>query len=130
MDGRRVQFLSDSGRVRRVRIESDRYGGCVFEMGPGPPGWRIGNHYRQVAEAKWKPRKGHHRDQGRDGDGAESQRTGKILHPAGGGGFAATPADRLHRPLSGDTDDPGTPLEETLEAFAQLIKQGKVRAIG
>ena len=28
------------------------------------------------------------------------------------------------------TDDPDTPLEETLEAFAQLIKQGKARAIG
>jgi len=28
------------------------------------------------------------------------------------------------------TDDPGTPLEETLGAFAQLVKQGKVRAIG
>lgn len=28
------------------------------------------------------------------------------------------------------TDDPGTPLEETLGAFAQLIAQGKVRAIG
>jgi aryl-alcohol dehydrogenase-like predicted oxidoreductase len=27
-------------------------------------------------------------------------------------------------------DDPETPLEETLEAYAQLIKQGKVRAIG
>jgi aryl-alcohol dehydrogenase-like predicted oxidoreductase len=27
-------------------------------------------------------------------------------------------------------DDPATPLEETLEAFAQLIQQGKVRAIG
>lgn len=27
-------------------------------------------------------------------------------------------------------DDPETPLEETLEAFAQLIKQGKVKAIG
>jgi aryl-alcohol dehydrogenase-like predicted oxidoreductase len=27
-------------------------------------------------------------------------------------------------------DDPSTPLEETLEAHAQLIKQGKVRAIG
>jgi len=27
-------------------------------------------------------------------------------------------------------DDPKTPLEETLEAFAQLIKVGKVRAIG
>lgn len=27
-------------------------------------------------------------------------------------------------------DDPETPLEETLEAFAQLVKQGKVRAIG
>jgi len=27
-------------------------------------------------------------------------------------------------------DDPGTPLEETLEAFAQLIGEGKVRAIG
>lgn len=27
-------------------------------------------------------------------------------------------------------DDPATPLDETLEAFAQLIRQGKVRAIG
>jgi len=27
-------------------------------------------------------------------------------------------------------DDPSTPLEETLEAFAQLIKQGKVRVVG
>jgi aryl-alcohol dehydrogenase-like predicted oxidoreductase len=27
-------------------------------------------------------------------------------------------------------DDPATPQEETLEAYAQLIKQGKVRAIG
>jgi aryl-alcohol dehydrogenase-like predicted oxidoreductase len=27
-------------------------------------------------------------------------------------------------------DDPDTPLEETLEAFAQLIRQGKVRAVG
>jgi aryl-alcohol dehydrogenase-like predicted oxidoreductase len=27
-------------------------------------------------------------------------------------------------------DDPGTPLEETLEAYAELIRQGKVRAIG
>lgn len=26
--------------------------------------------------------------------------------------------------------DPGTPIQETLEAYAQLIKQGKVRAIG
>ncbi|MGB8277538.1 MAG: aldo/keto reductase [Methylovirgula sp.] len=27
-------------------------------------------------------------------------------------------------------DDPGTPLDETLEAFAELIAEGKVRAIG
>jgi aryl-alcohol dehydrogenase-like predicted oxidoreductase len=27
-------------------------------------------------------------------------------------------------------DDPHTPLEETMEAYAQLVKQGKVRAIG
>jgi len=27
-------------------------------------------------------------------------------------------------------DDPDTPLEETLEAYAKLIQQGKVRAIG
>jgi len=27
-------------------------------------------------------------------------------------------------------DDPGTPLEETLEAFAQLTREGKVRVIG
>ncbi len=28
------------------------------------------------------------------------------------------------------TDDPGTPLEETLSAYGELIKSGKVRAIG
>lgn len=27
-------------------------------------------------------------------------------------------------------DDPDTPLEETMEAFAQLVKEGKVRALG
>ena len=27
-------------------------------------------------------------------------------------------------------DDPGTPVDETLEAYAQLVRQGKVRAIG
>jgi len=27
-------------------------------------------------------------------------------------------------------DDPNTPVEETLEAYAQLVQQGKVRAIG
>ena len=27
-------------------------------------------------------------------------------------------------------DDPSTPVEETLEAYAQLVKQGKIRAIG
>jgi hypothetical protein len=27
-------------------------------------------------------------------------------------------------------DDDGTPLEETLQAYAELIRQGKVRAIG
>jgi aryl-alcohol dehydrogenase-like predicted oxidoreductase len=27
-------------------------------------------------------------------------------------------------------DDPATPLEETLQAYAELIRQGKVRAIG
>ncbi len=27
-------------------------------------------------------------------------------------------------------DDPGTPLEETMEAYAELVRQGKVRAIG
>src|SRR5271157_2787145 len=28
------------------------------------------------------------------------------------------------------TDDPNTPLEETLEAYGQLMREGKVRAIG
>ncbi len=27
-------------------------------------------------------------------------------------------------------DDPGTPLEETMDAFAELVRQGKVRAVG
>lgn len=37
--------------------------------------------------------------------------------------------DRIDLYQSHD-DDPETPLEETLEAYAQLIRQGKVRAIG
>ena len=47
-----------------------------------------------------------------------------------GRGFAAPAEDRRDRPVPGAQDDPETPLEETLAAFAELIKAGKVRAIG
>ena len=49
----------------------------------------------------------------------------------GGGGVAEAPPDRPHRPVPvAHQDDPETPLEETLGAFGDLIRQGKVRAIG
>ena len=51
-----------------------------------------------------------------------------IMH--GGRGVAAAAADRLHRPLPGPLGRPDTPLDETLRAFDDLVRQGKVRYIG
>ncbi len=65
-----------------------------------------------------------------------------LLPGEGGSGLKATriaaAADESLRRLGTDVidlyfahrDDPDTPLEETLEAFDQLVKAGKVRAIG
>jgi hypothetical protein len=43
---------------------------------------------------------------------------------------AAQAAHRPHRPVPSDKDDPTTPLEETLRAFEDLVRAGKVRAVG
>nr|WP_266096516.1 aldo/keto reductase [Rubrobacter marinus] len=47
-------------------------------------------------------------------------------------GVAALPADRPHRPLPGapTRPDPSVDVEETLSAFTDLVRSGKVRAIG
>ena len=76
-------------------------------------------------------RPGRPRDQGRQADGRRRQ--GPVDRPTSG-----APSRRrcgACRPRSIDLyqshdDDAETPLEETLGAFAELIKEGKVRAIG
>ena len=83
-----------------------------------------------MADATRQPQRGPHRHQGRKGNGTGAEGLSKayILRAA---------EDSLRR-LQTDyidlyqshADDPETPLEETLEAYAQLIRQGKVRAIG
>ena len=90
----------------------------------------IGNYHRQVAQAGRQTRQSHHRHKSRAGNGAAHERLVKayILRAA---------EDSLRR-LQTDyidlyqshRDDPDTSLDETLQAYAQLMEQGKVRAIG
>jgi aryl-alcohol dehydrogenase-like predicted oxidoreductase len=54
-----------------------------------------------------------------------------VIHEIKRGRVFVAPADGLHRSLSNRiVDDPDTSLDETLQAYAQLMEQGKVRAIG
>jgi len=52
------------------------------------------------------------------------------VHPGSCRRFAPTSANGYIDLYQAHQDDPKIPLDETLEAFAQLIKSGKVRAIG
>jgi aryl-alcohol dehydrogenase-like predicted oxidoreductase len=47
------------------------------------------------------------------------------VHPARRRGLAAAPQDRRHRPLPAHDDDAATPLEETLGAFAELVRKAR-----
>ena len=65
-----------------------------------------------------------------DGRRRREDRRLPPLHHEGGGGQPAPAADRLHRPVPDAPLDPHTPIEETLRALDDLIRQGKVRYIG
>ena len=86
--------------------------------------------HRQVAGAAGQPQSRRHRHQGRNADGSEPGRFVESLHLPGGRGLVAAAADGLHRSLSVALRRCRHPLAETLQAYAELIRQGKVRAIG
>ena len=82
-----------------------------------------------MAEGARQPREGDHRHQGR------SEVAGKKGLSKS---YILSEVEESLRRLQTDyidlyqshRDDPGTPVEETLEAYAELVKQGKVRVIG
>jgi aryl-alcohol dehydrogenase-like predicted oxidoreductase len=83
-----------------------------------------------VAQAEWQTRQGHHRHKSRAGDGSARKALSKayILRAAEDSlGRLETDYIDLYQ---SHRDDPETPLDETLQAYAQLMEQGKVRAIG
>ena len=68
---------------------------------------------------------------GMDMDDAGRMKGGsRALHHDGGRGQPAAAQDRLDRPLPAAPPDPLTPIEETLRALDDLVRQGKVRYIG
>ena len=113
-------------RLRRGRLQPRRHRRRLFALGAGQQGRRVRDDHRQLAEAARQPRPGRDRDQGRHGDGRRQEGPVEGLHPA------RPPRTRCER-LQTDhidlyqshQDDPATPLEETLEAFAELIKAGQ-----
>ena len=64
--------------------------------------------------------------------GERRHQAGRLapLHHVRGRGQPEAAEDRLYRPLSAARLDPLTPIEETLRALDDLVRQGKVRYIG
>ena len=83
-----------------------------------------------MAQAGWQTRQGRHRHKSRAGNGAGRKGLSKA--------YILRAVEASLRRLQTDyidlyqshRDDPDTSLDETLQAYAQLMEQGKVRAIG
>ncbi len=116
--------LSPPGSTRSIRRTSTRV------LDSGPQGRRIRDRARQLVCLAQEPRQGRSRHQGRHADGSRQAGPLQGLHRDG--------RDASLKRLQTDyidlyfahRDDEATPLEETLEAFAALVKEGKVRTIG
>ena len=65
-----------------------------------------------------------------DGDERQQARRVAALHHVGGRGQPEAAEDRLYRSLPAARSDPLTPIEETLRALDDLVRQGKVRYLG
>ena len=118
-------------RLRRRRLQPDRHRRRLFALGPGHSGGEIAKRSsaagsRRAASATgscWPPR---------------SAWRWATARWAWRRAYIRQAVDDSLRRLQTDhidlyqshQDDPKTPLEETLGAFADLIREGKVRAIG
>jgi len=112
------------------RVQPDRYGGYLLPVGSGNKGGES-----ETVLGKWLRRSGNR------GKVLIATKVGMEMGPDRKGlskSYILRAAEDSLKRLQTNcidlyqshTDDPETPLEETLEAYAQLIRQGKVRAIG
>ena len=99
---------------------------------PGNTGRRVGDRARHVDEGAREPPRRAHRHQGHGADGPGPERHGPLApaHHGGRGGLAAPARTDYIDLYQGHWDDRETPLDETLRAFDDLVRQGKVRYIG
>ena len=132
LDCGRIDVVPPAGCIRRG-------GSSTWSTPPtfthgGSPATRAGRPRR--SSGKWlkqsgKARQDRPRHQGGHGDGAFGKGPVAGVHLPGGGAVAPAAPDRYHRPCKQRTRTmKRRRLEETLGAFAELIRQGKVRAIG
>ena len=97
---------------------------------PGHQGGESETDHRALDRAARTPRRRDHRDQGRLRHGPGPQGAAQGLHPAGGRSVAARLQVDCIDLYQSHWDDEKTPFEETLGAYDQLLRQGKVKAIG
>ena len=104
-----ITFIDTSNVYADGRSEEIVVGSAGRSSAPGYPG-----HESQLSR----------------GPGCESERRITEPHYAAGRGEPEAIEDRHHRPIPDTLPDPGTPIEETLRALDDLVRQGKVRYIG
>ena len=101
-----------------------------IQPGNGKHRRRIGNHYRKLAEEYRQTRSGNYCYQSwqRYGNGNIGL-SKKYIQKAVEDSLKRLQTDYIDLYQS-HKDDLNTPVEETLEAYAELIKAGKVRVVG
>ena len=120
-----------STRSSRAGVQPHRHGRFLFALGARPSGRRIRDDHRPLDRAARTARRRGHRDQGRLRHGTWATGacapTTSCRRPRRRCGACSVDAIDLYQ---SHWDDDKTPFDETLEAYARLIRQGKVKAIG
>jgi hypothetical protein len=129
LDGRRGDLAHAARRLRRCRLLLHRHRRRLFALGARSQGRRVGGDHRQLAEEEpGQARQGPARHQVRHGAGrgcAEARPIKKSVDES----LKRLNTDRVEL-FQSHKDDKATPLEETLSTYGELIKAGKIGAIG
>ena len=100
LDGRRGDLVQAARRASSAPASTPSTPPTSIRAGsPGNKGGESETIIGNWLKAARRARQGRHRHQGRHGDAGHRQGALEGLHPPGGRGLAAAPADRLHRPL-------------------------------